>query len=103
MDKVIVWGYGLLLLAGAFFGGRAGSRVSVIMGVVSAVLVFGGALWAGSSPRAGFLFLILVGGTLAAVFAMRLIKTHQFMPSGMLLISALAFLLYCLQRFLRLP
>ena len=37
--QYILLGYGVLLLAGAYFGVKAGSKVSLIMGIISGTLV----------------------------------------------------------------
>ena len=98
MDQVIFGGYGLLLLTGAYFGGRAGSRVSVIMGIVSGVLVLAATAALGMNPKCSLLFLSAVAGILTAIFLMRLLKTHKLMPSGILFLVSLAVLGYSLRR-----
>ncbi len=98
IDKIIIGGYGILLLMGAFFGWKAGSKISMIMGLASGALVLVGLYLTGTQPKNGFLFLTIVGGFLAGVFLSRFLKTHQMMPSGMLLIVSSAFVIYCLLR-----
>ena len=102
MDKMIIAGYGLFLLVGAFFGWKAGSKISLIMGTVSAALVFLGLYMAGTNARNGFLLLLVVSVVLCVSFAQRYLATHKIMPSGMLLAVTLAFLVFCLIRFLNL-
>ena len=97
-DKIIILGYGVFLAVGAYFGWKAGSSKSLIMGLVSAALVFLGFFLTTTSPRNGYLLLAGVGGVLTIVFIMRLLATHKFMPSGMLLIITLAFLIFCISR-----
>ncbi|OGX06134.1 MAG: hypothetical protein A2Z88_04400 [Omnitrophica WOR_2 bacterium GWA2_47_8] len=99
LDKIIVTAYGLFLLSGAYFGWKAGSRVSLIMGIVSGILIFAGLyVMTAVNMKSGFWMLSIVSGFLAGVFLMRLLKTHQFMPSGMLLAISLIFLIFCLMR-----
>ena len=97
-DKIIIIGYGLFLAVGAYFGWKAGSSQSLIMGLVSAALVFVGFYLTTSNPKIGFMMLSAIGGILTVVFVMRLLATHKFMPSGMLLIVTMGFLVFCLTR-----
>ena len=94
-DKIIIIGYGIFLTLGAYFGWKAGSSKSLIMGLGSAALVFLGFFLTTVNPRTGFLLLSLVGTVLTVTFVMRLLATHKFMPSGMLLIVTIAFLIFC--------
>ena len=99
MTNLVVALYGLFLLAGAYFGGKAGSKISVMMGIASGLLTFGGLYLTMVNPKNGFLFLAVLSGLLCGVFFMRFIKTQQFMPSGMLLVVTLLFFIFCLMRF----
>ena len=101
MDKIILIGYGLFLLLGAYFGWKAGSKPSLIMGSVSSLLVFLGIYMTGANPKTGFLFLSLIGFALTVVFIMRLVKTQKFMPAGMLLIVTLLYLTFCILQYLK--
>ena len=100
-DKLIVAGYGLFLFLGAFFGWKAGSKISLIMGLVSGILVFAGLYLTGLNPKMGFLLLTVIGGGLSIVFLKRLMATGKMMPSGMLLTVSALFCIYCLMRFLK--
>ena len=100
-DKIVIIGYGIFLLLGAYFGGKAGSSKSVVTSLASAALVFLGLFLTTLNPRNGFLLLSVIGGALTVVFIMRLMATHKFMPSGMLLLITAAFLVFCVSRFLR--
>ena len=102
MDKMIIAGYGLFLLVGAFFGWKAGSKISLIMGTASAALVFLGLYMTGANARNGFLLLLVVSAVLCVSFTQRYLATHKIMPQGMLLAVTLAFLVFCLIRFLNL-
>ena len=101
MDKIIIIGFAVFLLLGAFFGYRAGSNVSLIMGLVSGACVLGGYFLAASKPKLGFAVLALIGLVLAIVFLKRLLVTGKFMPAGMLLASSNVFFIYCLVRYLK--
>lgn len=101
VDKLIIGAYGVLMLAGAFFGLKAGSKISLVMGLVSGALVFVGYYLMTTNLRQGFLFLSVLSGILAMVFVMRYLKTMKVMPSGMLLAVTALFLLFCLWRYFK--
>ena len=100
-ENLIVAGYGLFLLLGAFFGWKVGSKISLIMGLISGILVFAGLYITGLNPKMGFLFLTIIGGGLSLVFVKRLLATGKMMPSGMLLIVSAVFFIYCLMKYLK--
>ncbi len=82
--------YALLMLVGGVMGYRvAGSRPSLFSGVISAILLLVALAWSQNSPRGGFVSAALIALLLSIVFAIRLARTHRFMPSGMLLIVSL--------------
>ena len=88
--------YAVVLLAGGIVGYRiAGSRVSLISGVASAVLLVMAYLVArgggAGTPAVGLWLASGVALTLVVVFAIRFSKTTTFMPAGMLtILSVLA-------------
>lgn len=98
MEKMVLIAYGVFLIAGGIFGFKKGSSMSLVMGIGSGLLIFLGAWLLTINPRGAWIFLNCVGGFLALVFLIRLVKTQSFMPSGMLLIFSLAFLVFCLLR-----
>lgn len=97
-SSIFLSAYAIFLFIGAFMGLKAGSKVSLIMGLVSGVLVLLGVCWIKSDIRNGYLFLTLLNGLLTIVFVLRLLKTKSFMPSGMLLMVSLAVFVFCLTR-----
>src|SRR5437867_5054414 len=94
MQQIATWvllGYAVLMLVGGVIGYRtAASRPSLIAGVLSAAVLLGAYAWSLSNPSRGFLLAAVVAVLLAANFGLRLAKTGNFMPSGMLLIVSLA-------------
>ena len=101
MDKIIILGFGIFLLVGAFFGYKAGSQVSLIMGAASSLAVFAGYFLSVAKPKTGFIVLTLIGLALAIVFLKRLLATGKFMPAGMLLAFSNVFFAYCLVRLIK--
>ena len=95
MVKVILSLYGFFLLAGAYFGYKAGSTVSLVMGLISGILVLIGIYLTGTHPTFGYKMIFFVSIILSIVFLIRLFKTHSFMPAGMLLILSLIALIIC--------
>ena len=92
--QIIFCVYGLLLIAGGYFGyAKAKSKMSLVAGAVSGVLIFIGVFLGGT---AGFVIFITVSAALTVVFLKRLLKTKKFMPSGMLMILSLGALILSL-------
>ena len=83
--------YGVLLFAGAFIGFKAGSKVSLWMGLVSSAAVFASLYLLNTrADNIGLLLMTFISGLLSMVFLIRLIKTKKIMPSGMLFILSSA-------------
>ncbi len=101
LNQIIIIGFSLFLLSGAYFGMKAGSKVSLIMGLVSGAFILLGDLLMRYNAKAGLLFLMIVSGLLVVVFVQRVLQTHKMMPSGMLLIISTLFLIYIVTKYLR--
>ncbi|MBD2462247.1 hypothetical protein H6G89_14460 [Oscillatoria sp. FACHB-1407] len=80
--------YGILALVGGIIGyAQAKSKMSLISGVISGVLLilcgvaqFRGVVWAGTLAA-------VITAVLIVVFVMRLTKTRKFMPAGLMAIA----------------
>ena len=90
LDQIFFIGYGVFLLIGAYFGWKAGSLVSLRMGLISGVLVLLSVGLSFKNAHLGFSLLTAISGLLTLVFIMRFIQTLHFMPSGILLLVSLA-------------
>jgi len=101
LTNIILITYGLFLILGGFLGLKKGSKISLIMGLSSGVLVLLGAWLLTITPKAAWIFLTCLNVLLSISFISRLIKTRKFMPSGMLLIITLGVLIYCLTNLTR--
>ena len=94
--------YGVLMMAGGYFGYvKAGSKVSLIMGIVSGVVILLGLFLTRSNVSLGYGIVIGMTAVLVVSFAVRLMKTHAFMPSGMLLLLSIAALAACIMILLK--
>ena len=100
MTNIVLITYGLLLIVGGIFGFKKGSKVSLIMGLTSGILVILSVGLLTRSPRIAWLFLTGLNVLLSVSFTMRLIKTKKFMPSGMLLLFTLGVLIFCITNLL---
>jgi len=83
--EIILILYGCLLFSGAYFGWKAGSKISMIMGILSGLLVFFGVYLITISTFNGYCLVASISSFLSVIFLIRLVKTHKFMPAGMLL------------------
>jgi len=91
LAQIVLTGYGFLLLTGAYFGLKAGSKISLIMGIVSGLMVLAGVFLTKTNQQLGYSMLVGVSLILTIVFLIRLMKTGALMPSGMLMaVSILA-------------
>ena len=87
--------YAILLIVGGVIGfKKAGSKVSLYAGVISGVVV-GIGICMQSLGLICAVSLLLTGS-----FAVRLVKTKKFMPSGMLLIASLAAVIISVREFI---
>lgn len=97
--KIILFIYGILMLGGGVMGYvKAKSIMSLIMGIISGILVLVGVCLLGSNLKAGITLVTVVSALLTAVFLLRLLKTHTFMPAGMLLLLSLGVLILCINQ-----
>lgn len=101
LGTIVLLVYAILMLVGGVIGYRAaGSKPSLISGVISGLLLFGAFAWSRSNAGGGFLSAAVLALLLAIVFTIRLAKTGRFMPSGMLLaISVIALVVLAIAGF----
>lgn len=83
--------YGILSIVGGVIGYKqAGSKVSLISGCVSGLLLLIGAYLMFGGAQFGPVISGLVSLLLVIVFIVRLIKTKKFMPAGLMVIVGVA-------------
>lgn len=79
--------YGILAIAGGIIGyTQARSRVSLLSGSISGLLLILAAYLQLQGQTWGSILAVLVSGVLVVVFAFRLAKTRKFMPAGLMTI-----------------
>ena len=90
MAKIVLAVYGVLMLGGGFMGyAKAGSKMSLIMGIASAIVIFTGLYLSKGNTQIGYGLISAMSGLLVVTFIIRLVKTGSFMPSGMLYILSI--------------
>jgi len=90
MAKIILAVFGVLMLGGGFMGyAKAGSKMSLIMGIVSSIVIFAGLYLSKSNRQMGYGLISMMSVLLVVTFIIRLVKTGSFMPSGMLVILSI--------------
>jgi uncharacterized membrane protein (UPF0136 family) len=83
--------YAILALVGGVIGyTQAGSRMSLISGIVSGLLLLLGVVLAAQGSPAGLWLARGVALVLVIVFVGRLVKTKKFMPAGLMVITGVA-------------
>ena len=91
---IVMLGYAIFLLVGAIFGLKAGSKVSLYMGLASSAIAASGIFIYQQNSVLGNVIFIVLTGLLSIVFLIRVLKTKKMLPSGMLLsVSVLMLLL----------
>ena len=94
--NIVLIAYGLFLILGGFLGFKKGSKISLIMGLGSGILVLLGVWLLTFTPKTAWAFLTCLNVLLSLSLISRFIKTRAFMPAGMLLLVTLAVLTFCL-------
>ena len=100
--KILLGIYGVLMMVGGYIGYiKAGSKASLYMGIASGILILIGVMLMGNNPVVGYGLEAIISGLLVGVFLLRLLKTHAFMPSGMLLVLSVVALVLSLSHFFK--
>lgn len=87
LSIIAAFTYGILAIAGGIIGyTQARSRVSLLSGSISGLLLILAAYLQLKGQTWGLILAVLVTGVLVVVFAFRLVKTRKFMPAGLMTI-----------------
>lgn len=86
--------YGILSIIGGIIGYKsAGSKVSLISGTISGLLLLVAAYLQLQGQTWGLTISLIITSILVVVFAVRLGKTRKFMPAGLMVTLGLAALI----------
>jgi len=89
--------YGLVVAIGGGIGYlKARSKISLVSGIVSGVLLLVAWYLAGRNPMLGLSLGLALAVVLLVVFAKRLMSTRKLMPAGPMLFLAMGALVLCL-------
>jgi uncharacterized membrane protein (UPF0136 family) len=87
LSIIAAFAYGMLAIAGGIIGYiQATSKVSLISGSISGLLLILAAYFQLQGQTWGAILAVLVTAVLVVVFAVRLVKTRKFMPTGLMTI-----------------
>ena len=93
MDRIAVWSilvYALAIIVGGVFGYfKAKSKMSLISGCVSGLLLLAAWFYALKLPSVGLMVAGAIAGILVVVFITRFIRTRKFMPAGVMMVLSL--------------
>ncbi len=87
LSIIAAFAYGILAIAGGIIGYiQATSKVSLISGSISGLLLILAAYFQLQGQSWGLILAVIVTAVLVVVFAVRLAKTRKFMPAGLMTI-----------------
>ncbi|MDZ8227374.1 TMEM14 family protein [Nostoc sp. ChiVER01] len=87
LSIIAAFAYGILAIAGGIIGYiQARSKVSLVSGSISGLLLVLAAYFQLQGQSWGSILAVIVTGVLVVVFAVRLAKTRKFMPAGLMTI-----------------
>ena len=91
--------YGVLAIVGGIIGYRkAGSKISLLSGVSSGILLIISGSIALQGQTWGLMLGAIVTAVLVVVFVVRLVKTRNFMPAGLMSIVGVSVLFFILNQ-----
>lgn len=76
--------YSILVLIGGYIGHLKGSQASLIAGSISGALLLANAFWMFKGKINSLYTALMLTFVLDAFFTYRFVKTHAFMPGGMM-------------------
>ncbi len=86
--------YGILSIIGGIIGYKsAGSKVSLISGIISGLLLLVAAYLQLQGQIWGLSLAVIITSLLVVVFAIRLAKTRKLMPAGLMVVLGLVTLI----------
>jgi uncharacterized membrane protein (UPF0136 family) len=90
IETIAAIAYGLLALIGGIIAyKKVNSKMSLISGTISGVLLLIAGVMQWQGLPLGLLFAKIITALLVVVFGIRLFKTRKFMPAGLMLLAGL--------------
>ncbi|HYX13889.1 MAG TPA: TMEM14 family protein [Nostoc sp.] len=87
LSIIAAFAYGILAIVGGIIGYiQARSKVSLLSGSISGLLLVLAAYFQLQGQSWGLILAVIVTAVLVVVFAVRLAKTRKFMPAGLMTI-----------------
>ncbi|MEH1861169.1 MAG: TMEM14 family protein [Nostoc sp.] len=103
LSIVAAFAYGILAIVGGVIGYiQATSRVSLLSGSISGLLLILAAYFQLQGQTWGAILAVLVTTALVVFFAFRLVKTRKFMPAGLMTILGMLALAVMVNQFVAL-
>ena len=69
---------------------KAGSKISLISGIVSGLLLVSAAIIQLMGMSWGLIFATIIAAILVITFIIRLVKTRKMMPAGLMILTGIA-------------
>ncbi|MDY7005251.1 MAG: TMEM14 family protein [Cyanobacteriota bacterium] len=83
--------YGILAIVGGIIGySKAGSKISLISGSVSGLLLIFSGIIQLMGMNWGLIFSTIIATILVITFIIRLVKTRKMMPAGLMIFTGIA-------------
>ncbi len=99
---VTTFTYGILSIVGGIIGYKqAGSKISLISGAISGLLLILAGILQLQGQSYGFVFAGVITVVLVVFFAMRLQKTRKFMPAGLMTVLGVVTLVVIASQFFK--
>ncbi|AUB39309.1 putative membrane protein, UPF0136 family [Nostoc flagelliforme CCNUN1] len=87
LSIIAAFAYGILAIVGGIIGYiQARSKVSLLSGSISGLLLILAALFQLQGQTWGSILAVIVTAVLVVVFTLRLVKTRKFIPAGLMTI-----------------
>jgi uncharacterized membrane protein (UPF0136 family) len=101
LSMIAAIAYGTLALVGGIIAyTKVQSKMSLISGSVSGILLIASGLLQRQSPSAGLILATVLTAALILVFVIRLAKTRKFMPAGLMMLLGVPALAVMVQQWL---
>ena len=101
MQVILITYAGLLMIGGIMGYLKAQSKISLIAGLLSGIVVLAGLYLSRTNYKSGMLLIAITSSLLTIMFIQRFLVTKKFMPSGMLLCFSFAMAVLAVLKWLK--